>query len=61
MLRWLDVFTRGPAGEGKPTFVIAHTVKGYPISFVSDKVAWHHKVPDAHQVAAALTELEGNQ
>ncbi|MFV2088679.1 MULTISPECIES: transketolase [Micromonosporaceae] len=53
----LDVLTRAPA-DGKPTFVIAHTVKGHPITFMSDEVAWHHKVPDADQVATALAELE---
>ena len=38
--------------------MIAHTHKGHPISFMSDNVAWHHKVPSPEQVALALTELE---
>jgi transketolase len=38
--------------------VIAHTHKGHPISFMSDNVAWHHKVPSQDQVAQALSELE---
>ncbi|RYV51183.1 transketolase [Pengzhenrongella frigida] len=54
----LDVFAAVPAASGKPTFVIAHTFKGYPISFMRDNVAWHHKVPSAEQVALALAELE---
>ena len=45
---------RRAGGSGKPTAVIAHTVKGHPISFMSDNVAWHHKVPSAEQVAQAL-------
>jgi transketolase len=53
-----DAFARVPAPSGRPTAVIAHTVKGHPISFMSDKVAWHHKVPSAEQVAQALAELE---
>lgn len=53
----LDAFTRAPVA-GRPTFVIAHTVKGHPITFMSDDVAWHHKVPNADQVAVALAELE---
>ncbi|MDQ7908293.1 transketolase [Phytohabitans sp. ZYX-F-186] len=53
----LDTFTRPPV-PGTPTFVIAHTVKGHPISFMSDEVAWHHKVPNTDEVAAALAELE---
>jgi transketolase len=54
----LDVFARVPAASGRPTAVIAHTMKGHPISFMSDNVAWHHKVPSAEQVDQALAELE---
>lgn len=54
----VDVFAAVPAASGKPTAVIAHTYKGHPISFMSDDVAWHHKVPSQDQVATALTELE---
>ncbi len=54
----LDVFAAVPAASGKPTAVIAHTMKGHPISFMSDNVAWHHKVPSADQVEQALAELE---
>jgi transketolase len=54
----VGAFAAVPAASGKPTAVIAHTVKGHPISFMSDNVAWHHKVPSADQVAQALAELE---
>jgi transketolase len=54
----VDAFAAVPAASGRPTAVVAHTVKGHPISFMSDNVAWHHKVPSADQVATALTELE---
>jgi transketolase len=54
----VDAFAAVPAASGRPTAVIAHTDKGHPISFMSDDVAWHHKVPSPEQVEAALTELE---
>lgn len=54
----LDVFAAVPAISGKPTFVIAHTDKGHPVSYMRDNVAWHHKVPDAEQVRQALAELD---
>lgn len=54
----LDVFATVPARSGKPTAVVALTTKGHPISFMSNDVAWHHKVPSAEQVALALAELE---
>jgi len=51
----VETFTRPPCG--KPRFVIADTVKGYPISFMSGKIAWHHKVPNSQELAAILDEL----
>lgn len=54
----VDAFASVPSPTGRPTVVIAHTVKGYPISFMSDNVAWHHKVPSAEQVVEAISELE---
>lgn len=53
----LTVLTDNPNRHRKPTFVIAHTHKGHPISYMSDNVAWHHKVPDAVQHQQALEEL----
>lgn len=51
-------FANVPAPSGRPTAVIAHTVKGFPISFMSDNVAWHNKVPTIEQLQVALAELE---
>ena len=56
----LDVLANVPGASGKPTAVIAHTKKGHPISFMSDNVAWHHKVPTTEQVSQALAELEAS-
>jgi len=53
----LDLFEGLPVEAGKPSFVIAHTHKGNPVSFMRDRVEWHHKVPSAEQVQAALEEL----
>lgn len=54
----LDVLSSTPVQPGKPTFVIAHTHKGHPISYMSSNVAWHHKVPSFEQLSSALEELE---
>jgi transketolase len=37
--------------------VIAHTKKGKGVSFMEDRVEWHHKVPNAEQLQQALAEL----
>jgi len=44
---------------GRPRAVIAQTVKGKGVSFMEHGVEWHHKVPSAAQVEAALKELAG--
>lgn len=41
----------------KPTFIIAHTVKGKGVSFMEGQAKWHGKAPDKEQLAAALGEL----
>ena len=43
---------------GKPTCVVAHTNKGQGISFMQDRVEWHHKVPNPEQYEQARRELE---
>jgi transketolase len=47
----------GAAPGEKPRCVIADTLKGKGVSFMEDRVEWHHKVPSAEQLAAALREL----
>jgi len=53
----LDVFSRVPFETGKPNCIIAHTHKGQGVSFMQDQAAWHHKVPNAAELATALQEL----
>jgi transketolase len=54
----LQTFARVPFEAGKPNCIIAHTHKGQGVSLMRDKAAWHHKVPNAEELAIALKELE---
>jgi len=54
LLRALDEFSKV---EGKPTFIIAHTVKGKGVSFMEGQAAWHGKAPSREQLRQALEEL----
>lgn len=47
-----------PPIDGKPTCVIADTVKGRGVSFMEHRVRWHHGVPNAEELAQALAELD---
>ena len=46
-----------PAAAGKPTVIIAHTVKGRGVSFMEDRLEWHYKSPNHDQLAQALKEI----
>lgn len=45
------------AYKGKPTVIIAHTVKGKGVSFMENQVGWHGKAPNDEQYAVAMAEL----
>jgi transketolase len=47
-----------PAAVGKPTCVIAHTIKGKGVSFMENSVLWHYRAPRGEEYEAALAELE---
>jgi len=46
-----------PIEPGKPSCIIANTIKGKGVSFAENKPAWHHGVPTAEQLRAAAEEL----
>jgi transketolase len=46
-----------PFRAGKPSLLVARTVKGKGVSFMEDCLAWHYKSPNAEQLEAALKEL----
>jgi len=50
-----------PFTAGRPSCVIAHTVKGKGISFMEDKLLWHYRSPQGEEFAAALAELKGQK
>ena len=51
-------FRQAKATKGKPTVLIARTVKGKGVSFMEGKPAWHGKAPNAQELSAALAELQ---
>ena len=50
-------FAALPFEAGKPSMIIAHTVKGKGVSFMENQLKWHHGVPNPEQYAQGLTEL----
>ena len=53
----VDTLRSVPFESGRPSCLIARTRKGCGVSFMEDRVEWHHRVPTAEELAAALREL----
>ena len=51
-------FEQAKGCKGKPTAIIARTVKGKGVSFMEGQPGWHGKAPNADEYARALAELE---
>lgn len=47
-----------PFEPGKPSVLIAKTVKGKGVSFMENNLKWHHGVPSTEQYQQALEELD---
>lgn len=45
--------------KGKPTVIIAKTIKGEGVSFMENDYTWHGKAPNEDQASQALKELKG--
>lgn len=44
--------------QGKPTAVIAHTIKGKGVSYMEDQKGWHHGVMTEEEYQQAVKEIE---
>ena len=47
--------------KGKPTAIIAETIKGKGVSFMENQVGWHGKAPNEEQYKIAIEELGGGK
>lgn len=61
MQQLIDSFETAKLTKGKPTAIIAKTVKGKGISFMEGKAEWHGKAPNKEQYEQAIKELKENK
>ncbi|MCK4823104.1 transketolase [bacterium] len=54
-----DVLLKVPFEPGRPSCIIAHTIKGKGVSFMENLLTWHYKPPNDEQLRQALDELGG--
>jgi len=53
----IETLTRVPAETGKPSCVIAHTVKGKGVPFMENQLLWHYRSPSADELSRAVAAL----
>lgn len=54
----IKAYDKAAECKGKPTVIIAHTVKGKGVSFMENEISWHHGVMKEEQYHQAIKEIE---
>jgi transketolase len=57
MQQIIDAIRKAQTIKGKPTVIVAHTIKGKGVSFMENNVDWHGKAPNKSETEMALKEL----
>ncbi len=57
----IRALSAGPWTPGKPSLLVAHTVKGKGVSFMEGSIEWHYRSPSQAQLEEALAELGARQ
>lgn len=52
-----EAFTKAKECKGKPTCIVAKTVKGKGVSFMENQCSWHGSAPNKEQYDIAMAEL----
>jgi transketolase len=55
-----DALTSLPFQPGRPSCLIAHTVKGKGVTFMENTVLWHYRTPQGEEYERALLELNAH-
>jgi len=54
----IDAYNEAEKTKGRPTIIVAKTVKGKGVSFMENQVDWHGKAPTKEEAEKALAELK---
>ena len=53
----IKAFNQAKKIKGKPTAIIANTIKGKGVSFMENQAGWHGKAPNDEEYEQAMKEL----
>lgn len=57
MQELINAFSYAKKVKGKPTAIIANTIKGKGVSFMENQAGWHGKAPNDEEYEVAMKEL----
>lgn len=57
----LEAYAKARETKGKPTCIVAKTVKGKGVSYMENQCGWHGNAPSPEQCDLAIKELEGDE
>lgn len=57
----LGALSAVPFKKGKPSCIIAHTIKGKGVSYMENKLEWHYRSPTGDLRGQALKELQAQR
>lgn len=53
----IDNLISAMKSENRSQVILCETIKGYPVSFMMDSFAWHHRVPNEKEILQIQEEL----
>ena len=54
----IKAFDKAKETKGKPTAIVAKTIKGKGVSFMENNAGWHGKAPNEDEYKTAIKELK---
>jgi len=58
MAQVVEALEKAPTVKGKPTLILANTVKGKGVSFMENNPVWHGRAPTLEEAQQALREIQ---
>ncbi|WP_300369649.1 transketolase [Brachyspira sp.] len=55
-----SIFNKLPLENNKPSFILAHTIKGKGVDFMENNLLWHYRSPNEEEYLLALKKLGEN-
>ncbi|MFL6198396.1 MAG: E3 binding domain-containing protein [Thermoanaerobaculia bacterium] len=54
-----EAYASVPFVPGRPSCIVAHTIKGKGVSYMEGKLLWHYRAPRGEDLETALREIDG--